>query len=69
MPNLFTKHPKSVGESYFQHLIIAFSFSFRLILISLKVFMHGLFPFLYSNCASDEISKLNSYLEERKKKG
>ena len=67
MPNLFTEHPKSVGESYFKHLIIAFSFSIKLIFIATKVLIHVFFPFLFKNCASSEINKLNAVLQQRKK--
>ena len=28
MANIFNQHPKEVGETYFQHLWIAFKFSF-----------------------------------------
>ncbi|MCS5590213.1 MAG: DUF6356 family protein, partial [Candidatus Thioglobus sp.] len=30
MANIFTKHPKEVGETYFQHLWVALKYSFKL---------------------------------------
>jgi len=44
---LFTDHPASVGESYFQHLGSATSFGGRMILAGLACMLHGLMPFLF----------------------
>jgi hypothetical protein len=43
----FTEHPASVGESYFQHMGMAFSFSTKMVLSGLACFIHGIFPFLF----------------------
>lgn len=68
MKNLFTQHPNKVGESYLKHFIIAIRFSFKLLTISCKVFIHAIFPFLFENSASDSISKLNDVLKKRKER-
>ncbi|MFT6098126.1 MAG: hypothetical protein ACJAYF_000662 [Arenicella sp.] len=56
----FLDHPESVGESYFQHLITASSFSARLVWAGLACFLHGLFPFLCAKTGSGIINQLHS---------
>lgn len=55
----FTKHPQSVGETYFQHLRTSFGFGGRMMLASLGCFLHGLFPFICTRTGSKTIVKLN----------
>ena len=43
----FTEHPASVGESYVQHLGMAFGFGGKMIAAGFACLMHGLFPFLF----------------------
>ena len=45
MKNIFTKHPNDIGESYLQHLMKGIIFSFKLVPIAVKVFIHAFFPF------------------------
>ena len=66
MKNIFTKHPKSIGDSYFRHFLNAFSFGVKLLLIAVRVFIHGIFPFFFEHSASDRVSKLNDLLQQRK---
>ena len=54
----FTDHPASVGESYGQHMGVAFSFGGRLILAGLACLLHGLLPFLFVKTGSRTISGL-----------
>ena len=68
MNNLFTKHPKNVGESYLTHFIKALSFSYRLFVLSLKVFIHSIFPFIYKDAASMRIKQINDDMQKRKNK-
>jgi len=44
--NLFTKHPKSVGETYWQHLSVAARISARCLCASLFQAVHALLPFV-----------------------
>ena len=67
MKNIFTKHPNSVGESYLQHFVKACGFSVKLILISVRVFIHAIFPFLFAHSTSNRVSKLNDVLQKRSK--
>ena len=66
MINIFKKHPNSVGETYFQHFVKAFSFSFRLIKLAFQAFIHALFPWCFEHSVSDEIKKLNNMLQNRR---
>ena len=65
MRNIFTKHPRSLGESYFQHFIKAFYFGIRLIFIAVRVMIHAIFPFMFEYSASNRIKKLNDDLQKR----
>lgn len=56
---LFTDHPASVGETYFQHLFAATKFSSHLICAGVACFLHGLLPFLFVKTGSNTISKLH----------
>ena len=66
MKNNFKHHPNSVGETYFEHFLKAFGFGIKLMLISLRVFIHAIFPWCFENSASDRINKLNNILQSRK---
>ena len=43
----FTEHPESVGESYFQHMGMAFGFGAKMVWAGMACLLHGLFPFLF----------------------
>ena len=43
----FTEHPDSVGESYFQHMGMAFGFGAKMVLSGAACLLHGFFPFLF----------------------
>ena len=57
MKNFFTKHPNDIGESYLQHLMKGIIFSFKLVPVAVKFFIHAIFPFLFENSASNKIAK------------
>ena len=44
--NPFTKHPHSVGETWYQHFKFSFKIGFRLLLSSLYFLLHATFPFI-----------------------
>jgi len=67
MANIFTKHPKEVGESYLQHLWVAWKYSFSLLLLFLAAFIHSIFPFIFKNITSAKIIKMAEDLKNRKK--
>jgi len=57
--NLFTDHPATVGETYWQHLGAAWGFSWRLMLASLACLLHALLPFLFEKTGSRAITALH----------
>ena len=64
--NPFTKHPKSVDETYFEHMWCAGKFFVKLQLLSFAALVHSVFPFLFQTTASDGIKKLNDCMQDRK---
>jgi len=68
--DLFTNHPKEVGETYFQHLIAASTLSFVLTFSSYMQLIHAIFPFFRPPMGSDARSLilfLKKRLPENKK--
>jgi len=55
---LFTAHPASVDETYFDHLLVAMSFSLRMFFASLACLVHAVLPFLFVKTGSDAIEIL-----------
>ena len=66
MYNPFTKHPKEVNETYFEHMWCALKFSCKLECLAFAAFIHAIFPFLCETTASNGIKKLNDCMQERK---
>ncbi|MEP3889232.1 MAG: DUF6356 family protein [Hellea sp.] len=62
----FTKHPNSVGESYFQHMRVSFGFGGRMFVAAVGCFLHGIFPFLCVKTGSTAIHSLNHNLVENR---
>ena len=60
MPNPFTAHPASVGETYFEHMRFARKFGSRMLLGGAAAVVHSLFPFLFVTTAS----RINDQLVE-----
>lgn len=54
----FTKHPEEVGESYFEHMLVALTFSARMIFGGLACAVHGIFPALCTKTGSKMIEQL-----------
>lgn len=59
IPELFTRHPASVGETYTEHMQVAAGFGLRLLLASLACFVHALLPFLFKRTGSTAIHALH----------
>ncbi len=56
---IFLEHPRTVRESYSGHMLVAWSFSFRLLGASLACLVHGLVPCLFKQTASRQIRDLH----------
>jgi len=69
--NIFTKHPKEVGESYFQHFRAALKLAATLSCSSFFQLVHSILPFVTPPTFA-RVDSLKAYLEkvspsERKK--
>ncbi|HUO03541.1 MAG TPA: DUF6356 family protein [Rhizomicrobium sp.] len=56
---LFVVHPQSVGESYFEHQRMAFSFAGPLLLAGFACLLHAIIPGLCERTASNRIAMLH----------
>ena len=63
---IFLNHPRSVGESYIQHMGAAFRFGVLLFVAGLAACIHAIFPCLFETAASDIIKKINDEIKNRK---
>ena len=65
MLELMSRHPRSVGESYGQHLMAAWSIAAALLAASFACLIHGLLPFTFETTASRAIRRLHSHISQR----
>ena len=68
MKNIFTEHPKSVGESYLQHTFNASRYAFTFLLLFFIALIHAILPFLFVRTASDIVCEMSADMECRKGK-
>ncbi|MDB2315495.1 DUF6356 family protein [bacterium] len=57
------KHPSDVGLTYWSHLKFAWGECFRLICISLVMFIHGFIPWVWDWKYSDYIDRAKKRIE------
>lgn len=65
MKNIFTDHPHSINETYFQHMRFASLFGFKMIIGGLACVVHAIFPFLCKNTGSSFMLKMTHDFIER----
>ncbi len=65
MKNPFTKHPNSVGESYFTHMAHALKYSLQFALLFFMTLIHAFFPFTFVNTSSKIVKKIHKHLDNR----
>lgn len=58
LKRLFTEHPNSVNESYFEHAWFATKCTTKLTLAALACFVHIFLPFLFTKTASTVVADL-----------
>jgi hypothetical protein len=63
---LFTEHPESVGESYFEHMGVALSFAGPLLTAGLAALVHAVLPFLCVTTASATVKQLHARMVNRR---
>ncbi|MHA1600633.1 MAG: DUF6356 family protein [Alphaproteobacteria bacterium] len=59
LKSAFTDHPASVGETYGQHMGMAFGFGGRMFLASFACLIHGILPFLFVRTGGEAIKDLH----------
>lgn len=69
MNKLFTEHPESVGETYLEHMGVAFGFGTRMLLAGLACVVHGLLPFLFVKTGSRTIATLHDRMVAHRVRG
>jgi hypothetical protein len=63
---LFIHHPEAVGESYFEHMAVAFGFGFQMLGGALACIVHGIVPGLFECSGSKTIIALNERLQAKR---
>ena len=58
----FTKHPASVGETYYEHALRASKFGSRMLTAGAACLIHALLPFLFVHTASEALRDLHAKL-------
>ena len=61
----FTKHPRAVGETYGEHLWMAWGFAFAMLAGGLACLVHGLLPFAFERTGSRCVQRLHERLSRR----
>lgn len=65
LTRLFTEHPKSVDETYGEHMRFAGSFSLKLFAAAFAALVHAVLPFLFERTASGIINALHDRMHNR----
>ena len=58
MKNIFTEHPHSLNETYFQHLKYAGTCGLTMIIAGTALLIHALFPFVFQKIGIDSLVKM-----------
>ena len=62
---LFLDHPRSVDESYFEHLLFAGGFALRLLGAGLAALVHAMIPCLFEKTTSQMITQMHDKIHNR----
>ncbi len=62
---IFTDHPSSVEESYFEHMAFASRFAFTLTAAAGAALVHAFIPCLFEKTAGNLIRKMYARIENR----
>ncbi|SHH05993.1 hypothetical protein SAMN05444003_1883 [Cognatiyoonia sediminum] len=65
LQKLFTEHPASVDETYFEHMRFASSFAFWLFVAAGAALVHAVVPALCETTASRIITRLHNRMTNR----
>ena len=67
MINIFTKHPKEVGETYLEHMVNALRYSLTFLFLFVVAFIHAILPFLFTRTASCVVQEMADHIKKREK--
>ena len=62
LQEIFVEHPATVGESYTEHMGMAFSFGGRMLVAGLACLLHGLVPSVFKTTGSEAIRTLHDQM-------
>ena len=62
---VFCEHPQATGETYWQHLWFTVKMATRFIYTTSVLLIHGLFPFLLTKAASNQIEAVYKIMRSR----
>ena len=65
--NLFNAHPRSLNETYFEHMFKATRFSVMFGVACFLCMIHAIFPFLFKDAATSIARSVVKYSEARRK--
>ncbi|MEO0543307.1 MAG: DUF6356 family protein [Pseudomonadota bacterium] len=63
---LFTHHPSTVDETYFEHLRFAAWFAGSLAMAAMAALIHAILPFLFEKTAGNIINRLHHRMHNRR---
>lgn len=66
LKRFFLDHPKSIGESYFEHQRHAFRFAGSLFSGALACFIHGVVPAFFLTTGSETVRDLHQRMSKRR---
>ena len=52
------KHLKNHGMSYIEHMVVAFTYAYKLGVMSIVAVIHGILPFIFETYVTDKLKKL-----------
>ncbi len=62
---LFTDHPRSVDETYLEHMRFAGGFAATLLAAAAAALVHAVLPFLFERTASTMIDRMHRRMHNR----
>lgn len=67
LKRIFIDHPRSIGESYGEHMREALGFSFTMIGAGLACLVHAFVPALFTATGSSQIARLHARMITRRR--
>lgn len=63
--NFLNRHLTETGENYLEHFLFAFTTALWLLLASMILFCHSIFPFIFTVTTSKHVKKINEVMQKR----